>query len=80
MVVELITADKRNIRTKEFINVWKQNVKTVSGLDKFTIRSPSGGPPGRDLDVRFQGKNLDTLKLASNELIEIARTIIISIK
>ena len=75
MVVELVTADKRKIRTKEFIRVWKQNVETVSGLDKFTIRSPSGGPPGRDLDVRFQGKNLDTLKLASNELIEIARTI-----
>jgi multidrug efflux pump subunit AcrB len=75
MVVELVTADKRKIRTKEFIRVWKQNVETVSGLDKFTIRSPSGGPPGRDLDVRFQGKNLDTLKLASNELIKIARTI-----
>ena len=75
MVVELITADKRSIRTKEFIKVWKQNIENVSGLDKLSIRSPSGGPPGRDLDVRFQGKNLDTLKLASNELIEIARTI-----
>ena len=75
MVVELITADKRNIRTKEFIKVWKENIENVSGLDKLSMRSPSGGPPGRDLDIRFQGKNLDTLKLASNELIEIARTI-----
>merc|ERR1711965_1245101 len=25
MVVELTTADKRNVRTKEFIKVWKQN-------------------------------------------------------
>ena len=75
MVVELTTADKRNVRTKEFIKVWKQNVETLPGLDKFTIRAPSGGPPGRDLDVRFQGKNLDTLKSASNELIKIARTI-----
>ena len=45
------------------------------GLDKLTIRSPSGGPPGRDLDVRFQGEKLETLKIASNELIQIARTI-----
>ena len=29
MVVELVTADKRKIRTKEFIRVWKQNVETV---------------------------------------------------
>ena len=75
MVVELITADKRNVRTKEFIKVWKENIENVSGLDKLTIRAPSGGPPGRDLDVRFQGKDLEILKLASNELIKIARTI-----
>ena len=75
MVVELTTADKRNVRTKEFIKVWKENIENVSGLDKLTIRSPSGGPPGRDLDVRFQGKDLEILKLASNELIKIARTI-----
>jgi len=75
MVVELTTADKRNVRTKEFIKVWKENIENVSGLDKLTIRAPSGGPPGRDLDVRFQGKDLEILKLASNELIKIARTI-----
>ncbi|MDC0549193.1 efflux RND transporter permease subunit [Alphaproteobacteria bacterium] len=75
MVVELTTADKRNVRTKEFIKVWKENIENVSGLDKLTIRAPSGGPPGRDLDVRFQGKDLETLKLASNELIKIAETI-----
>ena len=75
MVVELTTADKRNVRIKEFIKVWKENIENVSGLDKLTIRAPSGGPPGRDLDVRFQGKDLEILKLASNELIKIARTI-----
>ena len=75
MVVELITADKRNVRTKEFIKVWRENIENVSGLDKLTIRAPSGGPPGRDLDVRFQGKDLEILKLASNDLIKIARTI-----
>jgi len=75
MVVELTTADKRNVRTKEFIKVWKENIENVSGLDKLTIRAPSGGPPGRDLDVRFQGKDLEILKLASNELIKIAETI-----
>ena len=48
MVVELITADKRNVRTKEFIKVWKENIENVSGLDKLTIREPSRGTPGRD--------------------------------
>ena len=75
MVVELKTADKRKIRTNQFIKEWKNNIQYVEGLDKLTIRSPSGGPPGRDLDVRFQGEKLETLKIASNELIQIARTI-----
>ena len=75
MVVELKTADKRKIRTNQFIKEWKDNIEYVEGLDKLTIRSPSGGPPGRDLDVRFQGEKLETLKIASNELIQIARTI-----
>ena len=75
MVVELKTADKRDIRTNQFINAWLDNIEKVSGLDKLSIRSPSGGPPGRDIDVRFQGESLKKLKLASNELIKIARTI-----
>ena len=75
MVVELKTADKRKIRTNQFIKEWKDNIQFVEGLDKLTIRSPSGGPPGRDLDIRFQGDKLETLKIASNELIKIARTI-----
>ena len=75
MVVELKTADKRDIRTNQFINAWLANIEKVSGLDKLSIRAPSGGPPGRDVDVRFQGESLKKLKLASNELIKIARTI-----
>jgi len=75
MVVELKTADKREIRTNDFIKEWKKNIINEPGLDNLTIRAPSGGPPGRDLDVRFQGDDLKTLKLASNELINIARNI-----
>ncbi len=75
VVVELKTADKREIRTKDFISAWRKNIINEPGLDNLTIRAPSGGPPGRDLDVRFQGDDLKTLKLASNELINIARNI-----
>ena len=75
MVVELKTADKREIRTKDFIKAWRKNIINEPGLENLTIRAPSGGPPGRDLDVRFQGDDLKTLKLASNELINIARNI-----
>ena len=75
MVVELITADQRTVRTKQFIEVWNKNVNKASGLDKLNIRAPRGGPPGRDLDVRLRGNNLDNLKNGSDELINLSRTI-----
>ena len=75
MVVELITADKRKVRTNEFINVWKEKVEKVSGLDKLIIRAPRGGPPGRDVDVRLKGNDLETLKNASSDLLKIVNTI-----
>ena len=75
MVVELITADKRKVRTNEFIKVWRENVEKVSGLNKLIIRAPRGGPPGRDVDVRLKGNDLDTLKNASSDLLKIVNTI-----
>ena len=54
MVVELITADKRKVRTNEFIKVWKENVEKVSGLNKLIIRAPRcllyTSPSPRDCD------------------------------
>ncbi len=75
MVIELITADKRNVRTNEFINVWKENIKNVSGLNKLIIRAPRGGPPGRDVDVRLKGNDLEVLKTASKDLLDLVNTI-----
>ena len=75
MVIELITADKRNIRTNEFIKVWKENIKNVSGLEKLIIRAPRGGPPGRDVDVRLRGNNLEILKIASKEVLKLVNTV-----
>ena len=42
MVVELKTADKREIRTKDFISAWRKNIINEPGLDNLTIRAPSG--------------------------------------
>ena len=75
MVVELVTADKRTIRTNEFIKVWKKNVNETAGLEKINIRAPRGGPPGRDLDVRLRGNNLDDLKNGADELLNLSRSI-----
>ena len=53
---------------KDFIKVWKNNVNETAGLEKINIRAPRGGPPGRDLDVRLRGNNLDDLKSTSGKV------------
>ena len=75
MVVELITADKRTIRTNEFIKIWKKNINESAGLDKLNIRAPRGGPPGRDLDVRLRGNNLNELRNGTDQVLNLSRSV-----
>ncbi|MAH99741.1 MAG: multidrug transporter [Gammaproteobacteria bacterium TMED183] len=75
VVVELITADQRSVRMRDFVNEWRQQTIAVPGLDRLTIRAPTGGPPGRDIDIRLMGDDLETLKQAASELTRIVETV-----
>ncbi len=68
IVVELLTADKRQVRIDDFLVAWEAEVKQVAGLQRLTIRAPRGGPPGRDIDIRLMGDDLITLKAAAQEI------------
>lgn len=68
IVVELLTADKRQVRIDDFLVAWEAEVKQVAGLQRLTIRAPRGGPPGRDIDIRLMGDDLVTLKAAAQEI------------
>jgi len=73
--VELLTADKRDVRMRDFVAAWKAEVQSMPGLDRLSIRAPAGGPPGRDIDIRLMGNDLDTLKQAALEVMAIIRTV-----
>ena len=75
IVVELLTADKRDVRMRDFVAAWKKEAKPLPGLDRMSIRAPAGGPPGRDIDIRLMGDNLDTLKQAAIEVMAVIRTV-----
>ena len=68
VVVELLTADKRDVRIDDFLVVWEAEITPLAGLERLTIRAPRGGPPGRDMDVRLMGDNLEDLKAAGREV------------
>lgn len=72
--VEMISPDKRDVRNKDFINVWRDKVKLPPGIETFTLSERRGGPPGSDIDIRLTGAPADVLKKASHEVAEKLKT------
>ncbi|MDP6951427.1 MAG: efflux RND transporter permease subunit, partial [Alphaproteobacteria bacterium] len=70
MVVELVPSERRDVRTGDFITAWRSGITDQPGLESLTIRERQGGPPGRDLDIRFSGGDAAALKGAALALRE----------
>ena len=66
--VELVASDHRNVRTNEFIEIWREEIPQISGVRRITLQERAGGPPGRELDIRFRGDDIADLKLAAEDL------------
>jgi len=64
--VELVSGDERSIRNIEFINAWEESTRIMPGIESFIVfESQTGGPPGRDLDIRISSDDLQTAKKAA---------------
>ena len=66
--VELLTPDERSVRNPEFIAAWKKHIKQPDGVEQFSISSPRGGPPGKDIDIFLTGQSPAILKQAGEAL------------
>jgi multidrug efflux pump subunit AcrB len=62
VTVELIPSDQREVRNETFIDAWEGRLTKPPGLEYLTITSRTGGHPGRDLEVRLTGPDIDPLK------------------
>ena len=68
--LELISPDHREVRNKQFMQAWRNNITLPAGIESFTISEPNSGPPGRDLDIKLTGASANTLKQAAQEVIK----------
>ena len=75
MFVQLVPADRRTILSEQFIAAWKQRIRSMPGQQQLKIKSATGGPPGRDVDVRLTGASTVELKKAAEELKLVLKTI-----
>lgn len=68
MMVELISADLRDVRTADFVKAWRKEIMEMPGLQRIALTERIGGPPGRELDIRLKGDDVNTLKVAAEEV------------
>ncbi|MEE3287487.1 MAG: efflux RND transporter permease subunit, partial [Pseudomonadota bacterium] len=68
VLVELVKPDARTVRNREFIDEWLTRIPTTAGLENLSIKEPTAGPPGQDLEIQITGRSLATVKSAALEL------------
>ncbi|MBT8442478.1 MAG: efflux RND transporter permease subunit, partial [Gammaproteobacteria bacterium] len=67
--IQLAPSDDRDVRTYQFLAEWEKEVQPIAGVENLVFFERSaGGPPGRDLDIRLHGAELDVLKAAALEI------------
>ncbi len=55
IVAELAPSEERKVLASEFGRAWQERIRKPAGLEQFSVRSPGGGPPGEDLQIRLTG-------------------------
>jgi multidrug efflux pump subunit AcrB len=74
MTLEFIPSDQRDIRNPIFLRAWEEEIHPIAGVEKVVLSERSdGGPPGKDLDIRVSGGELEVLKAAAMEIRDILR-------
>ena len=66
LTVELAPSDKRSVRTDDFIKAWRDEIRPLPNVEQINLNARSGGPPGREIDIRLRGGPADALKAAAN--------------
>ena len=68
MAVQLQPSDNREIRTEEVIEAWRNELNELAVVETLTIRPATAGPPGREMDIRLSGQEIEILKMAAGQV------------
>ncbi len=74
--LEFIPSDIRDVRNRDFFAAWELEIDPLAGIEKLVIFERSdGGPPGKDVDIRVFGNDLQSLKSAAIEIRDVLSNI-----
>lgn len=69
--VQLTVSEARDVRTSQILKAWNKAVPNIAGVESIAISGRSGGPGGRDLDIRLQNAAPQVLKAAASDLAQL---------
>ncbi len=64
----LVESSQRDLESDAIMNMWEEAIGTVPGAEALSIEGLSAGPPGKPVDVRLRGNDLEMLKAASTAM------------
>lgn len=73
LTVELVPSDRRTVRTGEFVEAWRKEIRRLPNVEQVNLNARTGGPPGREIDIRLRGGPADDLKAAATEVKNLLR-------
>ncbi|MEO0496466.1 MAG: efflux RND transporter permease subunit [Pseudomonadota bacterium] len=73
--VQLTSSEERTVRTSDILNAWRAGLPSPEGVRRLSIRAPRAGPPGSDVDIELQGSNVDDLKSAAEQVLELVSSL-----
>ena len=68
LTVELVPSDERTVRTDEFVAAWREEIRALPNVEQINLNARTGGPPGREIDIRLRGGSAEDLKAAATEV------------
>lgn len=68
ILVELVDVDLRTVTVAEFAEAWRAQLDEVPGIIQLNVRGESGGPPGRDIEIRLTANDVSQIKEAAQQV------------
>lgn len=64
----LVESADRSLSSEEIMGLWEEEIGILPGAEAVTIEELNAGPPGKPIDIRIRGAQLDSMRAVADEL------------
>ncbi|HHP7233910.1 MAG TPA: efflux RND transporter permease subunit, partial [Desulfobacterales bacterium] len=68
VLATFLPSERRGIHSKDLEVAWEKNVGAIPGVKSLTFQGMAAGPPGAPIEIWLQGRDMDTILAAADDL------------